>query len=344
MNAQMLTGIRQIDARQVAAPEIVHPTDVLLKIEYVGVCGSDVHYYETGRIGSQVVEFPFTVGHECSATVAEIGADVTHLQKGQPVVVEPAISCGRCVQCKANRPHTCEKLQFLGCPGQIEGCLSEYIVMPAECCLPTNDAITLQQGVLCEPFAIGVYAVQQSGLKAGDTAAIFGAGPIGLSCLAASQYEDAGSVYMTEKISERIEIAKKAGAAWVGNPDTEDVVACINELKPGGVDVVFECAGQQETLDQAIGVLKPGGKLMMIGIPREERVSFCPDQMRRKEISVINVRRQNHCTQKAIDMIASGKVNLDYMITHIYRFDQTADAFELVAGYADGVIKALVKV
>ncbi len=344
MNAQMLTGIGRMEMRQVPTPAIVNPTDVLLKIEYVGVCGSDVHYYETGRIGSQVVQFPFAVGHECSATVADTGPGVTNLKKGQPVVVEPAVSCWQCVQCKAGRPHTCEKLKFLGCPGQIAGCLSEYIVMPAECCLPTYDAITLQKGVLCEPFAIGVYAVEQSGLTAGQTAAIFGAGPIGLSCLAAAQYEDASAIYMTEKIADRIEIAKSAGADWVGSPETADVVAEISGSCSGGVDIAFECAGQQDTLDQAINILKPGGKLMMIGIPRESRVSFCPDLIRRKEISMINVRRQNHCTQKAIDRIASGKVNLDYMVTHTYSFEQTQQAFDLAAGYKDGVIKALVKV
>lgn len=343
MNAQMLTGIGQMQMRQVPDPKIVHPTDVLLKIEYVGVCGSDVHYFETGRIGSQVVQFPFTVGHECSATVVQTGPGVSTLQAGQSVVVEPAVSCWQCGQCRADRPHTCEQLNFLGCPGQIAGCLSEYLVMPAECCLATHDTITLQQGVLCEPFAIGVYAVQQSGLQAGQTAAIFGAGPIGLSVLAAAQYEQAAAIYMTEKIPERVTIARTAGANWVGNPQTDDVVDLIGD-QSGGVDIAFECAGQQETLDQAIKILKPGGKLMMIGIPREDRVSFCPDQIRRKEITMINVRRQNHCTQKAIDRIASGKINLDYMITHTFSFEQTAEAFDLVAGYKDGVVKALIKV
>ncbi len=344
MKAQMLTAIGRMEMAEVAEPVMAGATDVLLKIEYVGVCGSDVHYYETGRIGSQVVQFPYMVGHECAATVVDFGADVKGLEKGQPVVVEPAVSCWQCDQCKAGRPHTCRKLKFLGCPGQLDGCLCEYLVMPAECCFPTHDAITLQQGVLCEPFAIGVYAAQQSQITAGQTAAIFGAGPIGLSCLAAAQCEQVGTVAITEKISERIDIAKAAGADWVGNPDAQDVTAEIIDRYDGGVDVAFECAGQQETLDQAIDVLKPGGKLMLIGIPREPRVSFCPDLMRRKEISIINVRRQNHCTQKAIDLIASGRSNLDFMMTHTYEFDQTPEAFDLVAGYKDGVVKALIKV
>lgn len=344
MKSQMLTAIGQIELREVPDPALRDPKDVLLKIAYTGVCGSDVHYFETGCIGSQIVQFPFTVGHECSAVVVDFGPAVTGLEKGEPVVVEPAVSCGTCDQCKAGRPHTCRQLKFLGCPGQIEGCLSEYLIMPAECCLPTKGKITLQQGVLCEPFAIGVYAVGQSHLEAGQTAAILGAGPIGLSCLTAAKLQTAETIYMTDLIPERLEIASRAGAAWVGNPRLENIVTAILEQHPAGVDVVYECAGQQETLDQAVELLKPGGKLMVIGIPREPRITFSPDLVRRKEIAIIHVRRQNDCTQKAIDLLAAGRVDLDFMITHSFDFTRTQQAFDLVAGYQDGVIKALIEV
>jgi len=340
----MLTGIREMNLCEVPAPKVASPTDVLLKVEYVGVCGSDVHYYETGRIGSQIVQYPYSVGHECSATVVDFGPEVRTLKKGESVVVEPAISCWHCDQCRAGRPHTCRNLKFLGCPGQIDGCLAEYLVMPAECCFPTQDRISLQQGVLCEPFAIGIYAVQQSHIKAGQTAVILGAGPIGLSCLKAAQAQGVEKIYMTEIISERIEIARNAGAIWVGNPDSENVVRAMANLGSGGIDVAFECAGKQETMDQAVDILKPGGTLMLIGIPRAERISFCPDTIRRKEISIINIRRQNHCTRKAIDLIAEGNVDLDFMVTHTFELNQSKQAFDLVADYKDGVVKALIKV
>ena len=342
MKAQRLTGIRQMEPFEVPVPKLAGPNDVLLKIKYIGVCRSDVHYYETGCIGSQVVQYPFTVGHECSAIVEDFGSAVTHLQKGEPVVVEPGVSCWQCVQCRSGRPHTCENLKFLGCPGQIEGCLSEYLVMPSECCFPTKDRIALEQGTLCEPFAIGLYAVQRSGLSSGQTVVILGAGPIGLSCLAAAQTQVASKIFVTEKIPERMCVAQKAGAVWVGSPDSQDVVEEICLFEPEGIDIAYECAGQQETVNQAIEVLKPGGTLMLIGIPREERISFSPDLIRRKEISIINVRRQNHCTAKAIDLIADRKVDLDFMITHRFNFDQTKEAFDLVAGYKEGVIKALI--
>ncbi|UCD49377.1 MAG: alcohol dehydrogenase catalytic domain-containing protein [Phycisphaerales bacterium] len=339
----MLTGVRQMEVREVPDPVIERDTDVLLKIEKVGVCGSDVHYYETGRIGSQVVQFPFIVGHECAATVAKVGPGVKHVKVGQEVVVEPAVSCHACEQCNQGRENTCFNLRFLGTPGQGEGCLSEYLVMPEECCLPTEGRISIEQGVLCEPLAIAVYAVKQSKPPEDADVAMLGAGPIGLSCMVSAQAEGVRACYLTEKIDERVETAGEGGATWVGNPLKEEVVAAILKQQPLGMDVVYECAGQQETIDQAVELLKPGGKLMLIGIPREDRISFAIDKIRRKEITIINVRRQNACTQAAIDLLASGRGSVDFMVTHRFGLEQTRDAFELVAGYRDGVVKAMIQ-
>lgn len=340
----MLTGIRRMEPRETKRPVIARPDEVLLRIEAVGVCGSDVHYYETGRIGSQVVEFPYIVGHECAAVVEEIGAGVSTLKAGESVVVDPLIPCLQCDQCRAGRVHTCRNQKFLGCPGQVPGCLCEYIVMPAACCYPTRGQITSEQAVLCEPLAIGVYAVRQAALKPDAKIAVLGAGPIGLCVLAAAAAEGVQTVYMTEKIPERKDAAARAGAIWCGNPLQEDIVQEILRREPLGLDAVFECAGQQETLDQGVDLLRPGGKLMMVGIPREDRVSFVPDRIRRKELTLVNVRRQNECTQPAIDLVAKGKVNIDYMITHRFDFAEAPAAFDLVAGYRDGVIKALIHV
>jgi L-iditol 2-dehydrogenase len=343
VKAIVLTGIRQMEMANVPEPTIKKDDDVLLKVEVVGVCGSDVHYYETGRIGSQIVEYPFVVGHECAATVEAVGSAVTRVKVGDGVVVEPAIACNNCDQCKQGRKNTCRNLKFLGCPGQAGGCLCEYIVMPEDCCFPIDDKITFAQGVLCEPLAIGVYAVKQACISENTDIAILGSGPIGLSCLVSAVAENANACYVTEKIEERVEAAKKNCATWVGNPNKEDIVKEILRLEPTGMDVVFECAGQQETIDQAVELLKPGGKLMLVGIPRLERISFIIDKIRRKEITIVNVRRQNDCTQMAIDLVAAGETNVDFMITHRFKLEQTQQAFDMVAEYRDGVIKALIE-
>jgi len=343
MKAIALTGIRQMELTDMLEPVIERDDDVLLKVEMVGVCGSDVHYYETGRIGSQVVEYPFIVGHECTATVKSTGRAVTCVKVGDRVVVDPAAPCYSCDQCRQGRENTCRNLLFLGTPGQGNGCLCEYIVMPQRSCFPINEAITVEQGVLCEPLAIGVYAIERAGLSKDVKIAILGSGPIGLSCMTAAKASQAKMIYMTDKVQQRLVVAKRAGAAWVGNPEKADVVEAILDKQPLGIDVVYECAGQQETLDQAIELLKPGGKLMLIGSPQFERVSFVIDRVRRKEITIINVRRQRGCTQTAIDLIASGKADVDFMITHRFKLEQTQQAFDLVAGYRDGVVKALVE-
>ncbi|MCJ7778144.1 MAG: alcohol dehydrogenase catalytic domain-containing protein [Sedimentisphaerales bacterium] len=343
MKAIVLSGVRQMKMVNVPEPTIKKDDDVLLKVEVVGVCGSDVHYYETGKIGSQIVEYPFVVGHECAATVKAVGSAVTRVKAGDGVVVDPAIACNSCDQCKQGRKNTCRNLKFLGCPGQIDGCLCEYIVMPEDCCFPIDDKITFEQGVLCEPLAIGVYAVKQACLPENADIAILGAGPIGLSCLVSVKAEKVNACYVTEKIEARAGAAEKNGATWVGNPNKEDIVKEILRLEPAGVDVVFECAGQQETIDQAVELLKPGGKLMLVGIPRLERITFIIDKIRRKEITIVNVRRQNHCTQRAIDLIAAGEINADFMITHRFKLEQTQQAFDMVAEYRDGVIKALIE-
>ena len=344
MKAVVLTGIRQMELRDVPEPKIEKDTDVLLKIEMVGVCGSDVHYYETGRIGSQVVEYPFIVGHECAATVAEVGKSVTNVKVGDAVVVDPAVSCHNCYQCRMGRENTCYNLRFLGTPGQGGGCLCEYIVMSQECCYQTRDALNFEQAVLCEPLSIAAYSVDRAKVSKNTNVAILGAGPIGLCTFVSAKAKDVNTCYMTEKISERVDAAKKAGATWVGNPDKQDIVKEILDQQPDGLDFVFECAGQQETVDQGLDLLRAGGTLVLTGIPRFDRFSLAVDKMRRKEITIVNIRRQNKFTQKAVDLIASGRVNVDFMVTHHFPLEETQKAFDLVADYRDGVIKAMIRI
>ena len=342
MKAMMLTGIRRMEMREVPDPEIRGDKDVLLRMAVVGVCGSDIHYYVEGKIGKQVVEYPFTVGDEGAAVVEAVGRAVKRVKPGDRVSIEPAMPCGDCDQCRAGRPHTCRKLRFLRCPRQAEGCLSERIVMPEGSCFPLRERMTFEQAALSEPLAIGVYGVKQSIPMKGARIGILGAGPIGLSVLLPAREQGAERIYVTDRIDARVEFARRAGATWAGNPDSEDVVAAIREREPHLLDAVFECCGQQTACDQAIDLLKPGGKLMVIGIPKEIRLSFKVDDMRHKEVSIQNVRRQNHCVQPTLDMIDRGAVDVDPMVTHRFPFEETPEAFDLVADYRAGVIKAMV--
>jgi len=342
MRSWKLTGIMQMELREVPDPAPPGKGELLLKIETVGICGSDIHYYATGRIGEQVVQYPFTVGHECAATVLETGDDNTGFKPGDRVAVDPAMPCYECDQCLVGREHTCRNLKFLGCPGQAEGCLNELIVMPAGSCYKIPDEMSFAEAAFAEPLSIGYYAVSLSQMKAGDNIAILGAGPIGVSVFLSAKEAGAGKIYITEKIDERINIAQSLGVTSSYNVNSENVVKKISEKEPHLLDIVFECCGQQDALDQAIDLLKPGGRLMIVGIPEFERWSFRADIARRKEISIMHVRRQNACMQPAIDMIARGKADTDKIISHQFPFEKTKEAFDLVANYKDGVLKALV--
>lgn len=342
MKAMMLTGIREMEMIEVPTPLLVYEDDVLIRMKALGVCGSDIHYYISGKIGSQVVKYPFTVGHEGAGEVQAVGKGVRNIQVGDRIAIEPAMPCGECEQCLVGRPHTCRNLKFLGCPGQAEGSLSEYIVMPEGSCFKIPDSMSYDQAAISEPLAIGVYAVKLARAMKGAKIGILGFGPIGMSVLLPALAMGAEEVYVTDKIDERLKIAVASGAKLTANPDSEDVVEKITGEVPGLLDVVFECCGQQDAIDNAVDLLKPGGKLMVIGIPGFERWSFPVDKLRHKELCIQNVRRQNEALQPALDMMESGDIRVEAMATHRFSFENSMEAFDLVAAYKDGVMKAMI--
>jgi L-iditol 2-dehydrogenase len=351
MKAAVLTGKRQIELREVPGPKIVKDTDVLIRVAAVGVCGSDIHYYTDGRIGTQVIEFPFTVGHEAAGAVEQVGRAVRRVKPGDRVAVDPTEFCGHCDQCRAGRENTCRELKFLGCPKQLEGALSEFLVMHEHCCFPIPESMTFEEAALSEPLAIGVYAVERTVPAApsppatgGLAAAILGLGPIGLSVWHTLRLRKTGPVFATDKIPERLAFAAPLAPAWSGNPDTTDIVREINARAPLGMDIVYECSGDPAAILQGIRLMKPGGRLVIVGIPEVDDIAFPIHELRRNEITLYNIRRQTGCTQKAIDLIARRETDVRTMVTHRFPLARTGEAFALAAGYRDGIIKAMITV
>lgn len=322
-------------------PVIKNPGEVLIRIKSVGVCGSDIHYYTDGKIGDQIVEYPFRIGHECAGIIEQVGEEVKNFLPGDRVAIDPLVSCGQCSQCLSGRFHTCLYQKFLGCPGQIEGALAEFIVLPSRCCYKIPDAISYQRAVLAEPLSIGLHALSFANENE-KSFAILGTGPIGLSVLAAAQFKGIKKIYSTDILDYRNEIALKNGTVYSGNPNKQNIVDEILDYEKEGVDVVFDCCGKQEAIDQAIKILKPGGKFILVGIPENDEIKFNPHHIRRKEIQIQNVRRQNEKVEAAIQMIADPDFKFDFMITHNFNFEKTKDAFDLVENYSDGVIKAII--
>ncbi|MFH1266991.1 MAG: alcohol dehydrogenase catalytic domain-containing protein [Planctomycetota bacterium] len=344
MKVAYLTGLRQLELGEEPEPRIERPDEVLLRIDRVGVCGSDVHYYTNGRIGRQVVRYPATVGHECAGTIVEVGLAVDKLTPGDRVAVDPAMVCGTCDQCRARRRNTCRNLRFMGSPDQAPGAVAEYRVVPAENCLVIPDSLSLDAAVLIEPLSVGLYAVRLAEVHPAARIAVLGAGPIGLSVLMCAKALAPVLVYATDLIDGRLEVAGKCGADWTGSPEREDIVAEITRREPRGLDLVFECSGDPECIDQGLRLLTPGGALVLVGIPPTPQVSLDIHTARTHELTLLNVRRQKGCIAEVIRMIAEGQVDPTRLLTHRFPLAEIRDAFELVAAYGGGVLKAVIEV
>jgi L-iditol 2-dehydrogenase len=343
MRAARLHGIHDLRLEDLARPK-PGPGEVLLKVASVGVCGSDVHYYEEGRIGDAVVTAPIIMGHEFSAWIAGLGAGVEGLEVGQLAAVEPAIHCRECESCRNGHPNLCPDVRFCGTP-PIDGVFAEYTIMPAENCFPLPAGFGPEEGAMLEPLGIAIHTVDLAHLKAGQTVAVLGAGPIGLLTAAVAKAAGAGEIYMTEPLADRRKFALDYVADVVLNPEETDVVAEITRLTGGrGVDVAFEAAGALETPDQAAAIACPGGVVVIAGIPSVDTMTMKASTARRKGLTIKLVRRMKHTYPRAIRMVQKGMVDVKPLVTHLFPLERIADAFAMVVDYDDGVLRALIQV
>lgn len=343
MKAARLYGPHKMQVDEVPIPE-PGQGQALLQVLSVGVCGSGVHYYLDGGIGDDKIREPFVIGHEFSARVAAVGPGVDGPPVGTRVAVEPAIACGKCELCEEGHPNLCENILFCSTP-PTPGALQEYIVHPAELCFPLPDEVDNDQGAMLEPLGIALHAVRLAKLRPGDTVAILGSGPIGLLTLQVARISGARAVWMTDLIPERLALAKELGATGTFKADEGDPVAWILDQTGGrGVDVAFESAWAEETVAQAAHVARKGGRLLMIGIPREDEALFPGHTVRRKGLTIKYVRRMKHTYPRAIAMVADGLIDVDRIVTHRYPLEKVGEAYDLVASRTDGVMKVVVEV
>ena len=344
MKAAYLVAKGQFEIRDIPEPRIESDRDVLVRLRSSGVCGSDIHNYREGRIGCIEATFPMIIGHECSAVVEEVGKAVKRVERGSRVAIEPAASCGQCEACRTGRQNLCETVRFLSLPGELEGCLKEYMVMPEANVIPLPDELTFEDGVMLEPLSISAHAVRLAEIKPGDSIAVLGSGPIGLLTLEVTNASGAALSFATDIVKERVEMASRLGATHSFDPNETDVVGTILDGTHGrGVDVAFECAGEQDTINQGLEVLRHGGRFVLIGIPTgTTEYTFDTDIMRRKELTVVFVRRQVHYVERSISLVQAGRIDVRSLVTHRFPLEKTNEAYELVSTYQDGVIKAMI--
>jgi L-iditol 2-dehydrogenase len=325
-------------------PKLTRPDQVLIKITHVGVCGSDVHYYQDGRIGDTVVKSPTVLGHEFAGVVVKAGAAVRHLKKGDRVAIEPGVPCGTCEYCRTNHYNLCRDIVFCGSyPAQ--GCYLEYKVYNADYVykLPAN--ISPAEGAMLELLAVSLHAVNLASLRTGQTIAVLGCGSIGITCLQILRLNRSHRIFVTDKLDYRLRLAKRFGADALISVLKKDPVDEILKLTDGrGVDLVFEAAGADETQAHAADMVRPGGEIVLIGIPAGDRISFKAGTVRRKELTIKYVRRMKGTYPQALDLVARGLVNVRALVTHTFALKDIEKAFKLVERYGDGVVKAVIKI
>lgn len=354
MKAARLRGIRDVVIEDIPVPE-PGPGEARVRLTRVGMCGSDVHYYSHGRIGNAVAGPGHIAGHEPAGVIDKLGdklgpesdeGTAARLRPGTRVAVEPAINCERCECCLTGHPNRCVKGRFISSPPH-QGAFTEFICHPVRLLVPVPDnladALTDEDLVMLEPLGVGVYAARRGRVALGDTVAVFGCGPIGLSTIQCARARGASRVFATDVLDYRLEYAKKLGADEVMNASGGRVVEWLMTLTDGrGADVVFDCAGEQDAIDHCIHGVRYGGRVGLVGAPEGDRLSYEAHYARRKELDLVNVRRSLHGVETGLAMVRAGQADLRTIVTHRFPLDEIAKAYDLVNRYADGVVKAMV--
>lgn len=319
------------------------PDDVVVKIEYCGICGSDVHYYKDGRIGDYIVDGEFTLGHETAGTVYEIGEKVKTLRVGDRVALEPGITCGKCEFCKQGKYNLCPDVVFFATP-PIQGALQDYVKHPADMCFKLPDNVSSRAGALVEPLSVGLHACKQGGVTLGDSVVILGAGCIGLVTLLSAKALGAAKVIVVDLFDKRLEYAKKMGANYVINAKKEDVTTRIAEiLGERGADVVLETAGSPKTIQQTPYFAKRGGTVVLVGMSVQNKIEYDFSQVMTKELTIKSVWRYRNLYPVAIAAISDGTIDVEQIVTHEFNFEDSKLAFDTVIKDAENVVKGVIK-
>jgi len=319
------------------------PGEIQVRVEAVGVCGSDLHNFSEGAVGDTPSQFPMVLGHEPTGTVVKTGPGVTGWAPGDRVICEPAIYCYHCPFCLAGRHNLCENLRFLSQPGE-PGYFRQFVSLPAHNLMPLPEGLSFEEGTVFEPLAVILHSMKLGAIQVGETVAVFGAGPIGLLTVAVAKIAGAGRVWSIDPVSHRREIARQMGADAVVDPSAVDAARLVCQETGGrGVDVVFDCATKNGSMNQALRAARSGGRVVYTGIPSERKTEFEFHVGRRKELVIYNVRRSNHETPTALAMMREDFRRFAPMLTHVRPMEQIQPAFEILEKYADGVGKLVLR-
>ncbi|HTT68603.1 MAG TPA: alcohol dehydrogenase catalytic domain-containing protein [Gemmatimonadales bacterium] len=307
------------------------PGEALVRVTAVGVCGSDVHWWQEGRIGDDRIEVPLVLGHEC-AGVIESGE-----RRGQRVAIDPAQTCGRCEFCEQGQVNLCAALRFAGHAPQ-DGALRSYVAWPERCLVALPASLSDADGAMLEPLGVALYSVDLGEVKPGTTVGVFGCGTIGLSVIQLARAAGAARVFATDlpAVAHRLEAARRFGATAFAAEGGREVEGILRATGGRGVDVAFDAAGDPEAVEAAVAAAKPGGRAILIGIPCEDRTTFTASTARRKDLAIRVVHRMKHTYPRTIALVESGRVDVRSQVTHHFPLAEVGRAFA-VAQRREGI-------
>jgi len=342
MKAAVLTEVGKIEIRELDIPQ-PGPDEALVRVKAVGLCGSDVHYYEHGKIGPYVVTGPIILGHEAAGEVVAVGSEVRHLKAGQRVTIEPGATCGRCEYCKSGRYNLCPDVRFLATP-PIDGAFCEYIAIRADLLFPIPDSMSFEKAALIEPLSVGLHAVRRGDLKTGETVVIMGMGPIGMMTLLAAKAAGAGRVIGVDLEPFRLERALRIGADGVINPREEDAVEALLRLNGGRkADLAIETAGSGAAAQSALKAVRRGGRVVLVGLPQEEGTPLNIPYIVDNEIDIRGVFRYHNTYPTGVAVMAAESLDLEPIITDRMTLDETPKAFEKAIHEKNRTLKIIIE-
>lgn len=309
----------RIEERPIPQPG---PNEVLIEVKAVGVCGSDVHYYEHGRIGSYVVRQPLILGHESAGVIVDVGEGVPPGRVGERVAIEPGIPDGVCEQCRSGHYNLCPNVRFFGTP-PIDGAFTNYVTVPQSFAYTLPDQLSDEEGALIEPLSVGLWACRKVQLQGADQVLITGAGPVGLLAMKVAQALGATQITMTDVSPQRLEVARKLGATRTVNVARESLASVGVEA-----EVLIECSGNQKALMDGIRSLRPAGKVVVVGMNPGEEVSVPMSFLQNREITLTGIFRYANTYTDAIALVASGRIDLKPIITGHYSLAETEQALQ----------------
>jgi len=318
------------------------PGQVQVRVAAVGICGSDLHSFGSGSIGGAECAYPQVLGHEPAGVVVKTGQGVTGWASGDRAALEPALYCYHCEFCQSGRHNICRNLRFHSAEG-VPGFFREYVNLPADNLLPLPEGLGLVEATMFEPLAVVLHSMKFAGLWPAETAAVFGAGPIGLMTIALLKMSGATRVWAVEPFAFRREMAKAAGADAAIDPHAVDAAREIwRETKQRGVDVAVDCAARERSFEQCVEAARNGGRMVITGIPEEVQTPINWHIARRKELAIYNVRRSNHDSPAALKLLAEHRQRFGQMVTQVMPLEKVQAAFEMLRNQSEDAGKVVI--